>query len=236
MGTVGEDTNVWLDRGFVEDWVRTDRSGDLLALPRRMAAAIVAADRPNATVIVDVASGPGGFLAAFLEELPAVRGVWSDVSEAMQDEARRRLAPHGDRVELLPGDMRDLRAIGLPHGVDAVLTSRAAHHLDREELHEFYAEAASLLAPGGWLINLDLIGPEDVWDRRLRSVRRQFAPPGNEGPKHHHNYPLPSVQDHLDGFAHAGIRDVEMVWRAFFTCLFMGRVDGPETAAGANGK
>jgi len=32
-----------------------------------------------------------------------------------------------------------------------------------------------------------------------------------------------SVQDHLDAFAAAGITDVEVPWRAFCTCLFMGR-------------
>jgi hypothetical protein len=44
----------------------------------------------------------------------------------------------------------------------------------------------------------------------------------SDGPKHHHNYPLTSVQDHLDAFAAAGITDVELPWRAFYTCLFMG--------------
>jgi hypothetical protein len=93
---------------------------------------------------------------------------------------------------------------------------------------------ARRLGPGGWLVNLDHIGPasqagppaaagpDDVWDQRLRAARKQFGvAPG--GPKHHHDYPLASVQDHLDAFAAAGVTDVEVPWRAFCTCLFMGR-------------
>lgn len=48
----------------------------------------------------------------------------------------------------------------------------------------------------------------------------------SEGPRHHHNYPLTSIGGHLDAFAAAGITDVEVPWRAFFTCLFMGRAAG----------
>ena len=61
-----------------------------------------------------------------------------------------------------------------------------------------------------------------MWDQRLRAARKEFGVTP-DGPKHHHNYPLTSVQDHLDAFAAAGITDVEVPWRAFYTCLFMGR-------------
>jgi SAM-dependent methyltransferase len=177
-------------------------------------------------VVVDIASGPGAFLAAFLEEFPHRHGVWLDASESMLEQARERLAGYGDRVELRIGDMTDLTAARLPVGVDAIITSRAAHHLNRAELAAFYTEAAAHLAPGGWLVNLDHTGPAEVWDRRMRAVRRRFIGPRNGAGRHHHNYPLTSIQDHLDGFAAAGIDDVEIVWKAFYTCLFMGRKPG----------
>ncbi|MDX6343971.1 MAG: hypothetical protein QOH87_4109, partial [Trebonia sp.] len=40
---------------------------------------------------------------------------------------------------------------------------------------------------------------------------------------HHHDGPLPTIADHVDGYAAAGITDVDIAWRAFVTCLFMGR-------------
>ena len=68
-------------------------------------------------------------------------------------------------------------------------------------------------------------GFDEVWDQRLRSARKAFGVASN-GPRHHHNYPLTSVQDHLDAFGAAGITDVEVTWRAFITCLFTGRKAG----------
>lgn len=64
-----------------------------------------------------------------------------------------------------------------------------------------------------------------MWDKRFRTVRKRFTRPRPKGAEHHHDHPLTSVQDHLDGFAAAGITDVEIAWKAFFTCLFIGRKD-----------
>lgn len=213
---------VWREAGFARSWAQSDAFSGMLDFPRHVAAAVVAGDTPAPTCIVDVGSGPGAVLSVFLERFPSARGIWTDASEEMLGLARDRLAPFGDRVEFRIVDMTDLAGGGLPPGADVITTSRAAHHLDRDGLFAFYAQAATLLRPGGWLVNLDHIGPEDIWDKRLRAARTQFAAAA-EGPKHHHNYPLTSVRDHLEAYAAAGISDVEVVWRAFYTCLFMGR-------------
>jgi SAM-dependent methyltransferase len=213
---------VWREAGFARSWAQGDAFSDVLDFPRHMAAAVVAGDNPAPACIVDVGSGPGAVLSVFLERFPSARGIWTDASEAMLGLARDRLAPFGDRVDYRIVDMTDLAGAGLPPGADVITTSRAAHHLDRDGLFAFYAQAAALLKPGGWLVNLDHIGPEDAWDKRLRAARTQFVTVP-EGPKHHHNYPLTSVRDHLEAYAAAGIGDVEVVWRAFYTCLFMGR-------------
>jgi SAM-dependent methyltransferase len=214
---------VWQDPTFANAWSEGDTMADILGFPRRLAAALIAYDRPQVSLVVDIGSGPGAFLAALLDEFPDARGVWSDASEAMRARARDALVVYGDRVEFRVADMTDLAGGGIPGGADVILTSRAAHHLDRTGLASFYTEAAEHLAPGGWLINLDHTGPDEVWDQRFRAVRPRFAPPRREEPKHHHNYPLTSLEDHLDGYARAGIYDVEVAWKAFYTCLFMGR-------------
>jgi SAM-dependent methyltransferase len=213
---------IWREADFAQSWAQGDASQDMLGFPRQIAAAVVAGDNTEPACVIDIASGPGAVLAVFLEQFPSARGIWTDASEAMLGLARERLAPFGDRVDYRIVDMTDLTTGGLPSGADVITTSRAAHHLDRDGLFAFYAQAAARLKPGGWLVNLDHIGPTDVWDKRLRAVRKQFAA-SPEGPKHHHNYPLTSVNDHLEAFAAAGISDVEVVWRAFYTCLFMGR-------------
>ena len=219
-----ESTATWQDDDFARSWARRDSLRDMLDFPRRIAAAVVAADNPGLDLVVDIGSGPGDFLVVFLEEFPAVRGVWTDVSMAMLDLAGTRLAEFGGRVEFQAVDMTDLAAI--PDGVALITTSRATHHLDRAGLLDFYAQATAHLAPGGWLVNLDHVGTGDPWNARLRSVRKRFRAPADatDGqPSHHHNNPLPTAQDHLDGYAAAGITDVQVVWRAFYTSLFMGR-------------
>lgn len=219
-------TDIWKDAEFARRWAATDGLADLLALPRAITAALVAHDRPGAKLVADVASGPGAYLEAFLEALPDCSGVWLDASEAMLEQARQRLERFGDRVDFRIGDMGDLHAAGLPSGMDALVSSRALHHLDRAGLAGFYREAAGYLAPGGWLANLDHTGPEDVWDRRFRAVRKRFIGPDNDQGKHPHDYPFTSVRDHLDDLAAAGLDDVEVAWKAFYTCLFVARKAG----------
>jgi ubiquinone/menaquinone biosynthesis C-methylase UbiE len=216
---------VWSDPAFASAWLGADPNGaqDLLELPRLMAARLVGHETPEPRLIVDVASGAGKFLSVLLDAFPGARGVWFDASDTMLSQARADLSRFGDRVDFLVGDMGELRAGGVPAGADVLLTSRASHHLDRAELHGFYREAAGLLVPGGWLVNLDHIGPEEVWDRRYRAVRKQFSAPKTAAPAHHHNYPLPSAEDHLDGYRAAGLTEVDVAWKAFYTCLFTGR-------------
>lgn len=211
----------WRDPQFARDWAGNDGIADLLGLPRRIAAAIAAHERSDVRLVVDIGSGPGDFLAVMLEEFPAARGIWTDASPAMRTLAEQRLARYAERVDFAIVDMTALGE-SIPRDVDVLTTSRAAHHLDRAGLFAFYREAAEHLAPGGWLANLDHIGPVPAWDDRLRAVRQRFRSTP-EGPKHHHNYPLTSVQDHLDALAGAGLDEAEVVWRAFITCLFMAR-------------
>lgn len=215
----------WRQPGYAQQWAANDGIADMLALPRSIAAAVVAHDRPDVRLIVDIGSGPGDFLAVMLDEFPGARGLWTDASEAMREIARERLAAYAGRVDYALVDMTTL-GDSVPRDADVLTTSRASHHLDRDALNAFYADAAAHLAPGGWLVNLDHVGPDEAWDRRMRAVRKRFHRRSQETPSHHHNYPLTSVADHLGAFAAAGMTDVEMVWRAFITCLFMGRANG----------
>jgi SAM-dependent methyltransferase len=217
---------VWQDPQFAAAWAEADSMGDILAFPRRIAAALVGQDRPETRLVLDIGSGPGAFVAAFLDEFPAAHGICTDASEPMLVRAKEALAAYGDRVSFRTLDMTDLSTVDLPAPLDVVTTSRAAHHLDRDGLATYYRQAGELLAPGGWIVNLDHTGPEDKWDQRFRDIRPRFNRRGVEEPKHHHNYPLTSIQDHLDGLHAAGFTDVEIAWKAFYTCLFIGRKDG----------
>lgn len=214
----------WMDEALATRWTAADSLKEMLVLPRRMTATVVAADRPGTALVVDVASGPGDYLATMLDAFPDARGVWTDVSPAMQDIARPRLARYGDRVEFRIVDIEDLSA--LPSDADLVTTSRASHHLDPAALARFYTAAEEHLAAGGWLVNLDHVLSPGAWDRRLRDARNAMIPQKKDGTGHTHDKPLPTVDEHLAGLAAAGFCDVAIPWRSFYTCLFMARKDG----------
>jgi SAM-dependent methyltransferase len=212
----------WLFEGYATTWAANDGLASLLQIPWRMATALVGLQSPP-RVVVDVGSGPGTFLGELLTQYPQARGVWLDASTEMLAAAQTRLAAHGDRVTYLVGDMNELARLDLPQGVDVITNSRVAHHFRVTELQAFYQAGHDLLAPGGWLVTLDHIRPSEFWNASLRTVLPLFAGPGAGKPTHPHYYPFPTPEEHLGGLRAAGFVNVDMPWRAFYTCLFMGQ-------------
>lgn len=222
-----EDRGSWLDERFVRNWLEQDQQKTLLDFPRQLTTAVVALEQPPA-VVVDIASGPGTYLGVFLDAFPEAQGVWTDASGPMEEAARANLAAYGERVQFRILDMRDVAGSDLPVA-DVIVTSRAAHHLARPELLDFYRACFGTLAPGGWLANLDHTEPPPRWDARFKAIRKA-GKRGQEGqqaprqlPRHRHDQPRPTIAAHLETLTEAGFDDVELVWKAFHTCLFMAR-------------
>lgn len=220
---VGEGAGEWLDTSFVNAWAKDDIWVDLLSLPRRLACALVANETPSPKLIVDIGSGPGVLLGIFLQAFPAARGLWVDVSPGMLPLAQDNLAPFDGRVTYVLRDMAEMAGLTEARGADIIMTSRAIHHLDQAPLRRFYAEAAALLAPGGWLINLDHAGTGEAWSDRYSAVRHWFTRPDTGRTKHAHKYPLASADFHLEALRQAGIVDTDIPWKGFSLCLFIGR-------------
>jgi len=222
MATNDRVISSWSDTQVAQAWKANDGLLDLLALPRALALALVA-ESGSPSLVVDVGSGPGTILAQALDRFPQARGVWYDASPAMQDLARETLSAHLDRVEFVVGDAADLLDCTAARGADLITNSRVAHHFDADGLRKFYRDCAELLAPDGWVVTLDHILPPGDWDRRYRAVITQFAGPNAGKPGHPHYFPFPSVQQHLDALAAAGLTDADLAWKAMYTCLYLGR-------------
>jgi SAM-dependent methyltransferase len=141
----------------------------------------------------------------------------------MRERAEETLAPFAGRVSYVVGDMARLAELGLPAGADVITNSRVAHHLSATELEGFYQAGAQLLASGGWLVTLDHIRPEPSWDKRLRAVLPVFAGPNAGKPTHPHSYPCPTLADHVTAMNRARLDEIDAPWRAFYSCLVMGR-------------
>lgn len=132
---------------------------DMLATGVELLAALT---EPTARVL-DLGGGTGALSAAVLEGLPQARVTVLDVDGEMLAEARRRLAPFGDRVRFSEASFLD----ELPP-TDAVVASLALHHVhDLERKTALYRAVRASLVPGGAFLNLDAAITED---ERLRAL------------------------------------------------------------------
>ena len=98
--------------------------------------------------VLDAGCGTGRVTERLLARLPEGHVVALDQSPAMLVEARRRLAPFGDRVEYVKADL--LEPLPIEGQVDAVLSTATFHWVpDHDAL---FANLARVLRPGAWLV------------------------------------------------------------------------------------
>lgn len=109
-----------------------DRNGGLLPVYHFNASA-TSALVPRGGMILDLGSGSGQYLAYLARCRPDLRIIGLDLSEPMIRAGRAMLksAQLSDRVELIQGDMTDLRAI-TPRRVDLISSVFSLHHLPSE--------------------------------------------------------------------------------------------------------
>ena len=98
--------------------------------------------------VLDAGCGSGRVTQLLLERLPTGHVVALDGSAAMLDEARRRLAAYGDRVDYIRADLTAPLPVTPP--VDAILSTATFHWvLDHDAL---FRHLAAVVLPGGRLV------------------------------------------------------------------------------------
>ena len=185
---------------------------------------LLAALAPPTAHVLDLGGGTGALSAAVLRGLPEARVTLLDVDRAMLDQARRRLAAFGHRVELREGSFFD----PLP-AVDAVVASLALHHVrDLGAKTECYRAIHAALAQGGVFLNLDAAITDaprlnalvfDRWAARMaehgitgKEAHDHFAAWASED----RYFPL---DDELAALRRAGFDEVECFWRRGATAI-----------------
>jgi trans-aconitate 2-methyltransferase len=101
----------------------------------------------GAETVLDAGCGSGRVTARLAERLPRGHVVALDGSMSMLETARRRLAPFGDRIRFVLGDLMLPLPINEP--VDAIVSTATFHWVpDHDAL---FANLAAVLRPGGRL-------------------------------------------------------------------------------------
>ena len=101
--------------------------------------------------VLDCGCGSGRVTEQLLSRLPHGRVIALDASASMLDQARRRLAPAGERVRFIEADLLELApaTLGDDAPVDAVFSSATFHWItDHQRL---FANLAGVLRTGGQL-------------------------------------------------------------------------------------
>jgi tRNA (cmo5U34)-methyltransferase len=113
--------------------------------------------------IIDLGTGTGALAAAILEGNPTARVKLVDIDPAMLEAARERVAPYGERAELVHASFD----AALPP-CDAVVASLALHHVpELNRKRALYARIHAALRPGGGLVIADATVHEQGREREL---------------------------------------------------------------------
>jgi tRNA (cmo5U34)-methyltransferase len=139
----------------------------------QMALEVLPFESDAGLVGLDLGIGTGYFTERFLEAFPQAKVHAVDGAKTMIDLAKTRLGGRGKQVSFHVGDFRALgQLLASVETFDVVLSSYALHHLTRDEKTSVVGTALSLLRPGGWLVNADIIVADTPGaEQRIQDIR-----------------------------------------------------------------
>ena len=151
----------WISRWDAQqEWYMPDREERFTVLIDAVEAG-VGRDDP---LVLDLGCGPGSLAVRLLDRMPAARVVAVDTDPLLLALGR---AAYGGRSGLRFAD-RDLRepgwagALGLDRAADAAVSTTALHWLDGAQLRAMYAELATVLGPGGLMLDGDHLKEDEA--------------------------------------------------------------------------
>ncbi|MGJ3250567.1 MAG: class I SAM-dependent methyltransferase [Elainellaceae cyanobacterium] len=112
--------------------------------------------------IADLGCGDGVISEAILTHYPDSRVIAIDFSEPMLHQARQRLVPFGDRVDIRHADLHSSWQSTL-NQVDAVVSGYCIHHLSDTRKRSLYQEIYHQLKPGGCFLNIEHVSSRTAW-------------------------------------------------------------------------
>lgn len=145
-------------RTWVERW---ERQQERYAVDREERFTVIAdvvehtvADRTS-PLLLDLGCGPGSLAARLAARVPSAEIVAVDMDPVLLELARTHHSDAARYVDAVIGADGWVRALGLDRPLDAAVSTTALHYLSEPVLLRTYRSLASLLRPGGVLVNGD---------------------------------------------------------------------------------
>ena len=204
---------------------------------------LLAARQQPVRSFLDLGCGDAVLAAAILARYPQARGLLLDFSEPMLRAARQRLGERLGQLEFKQVDYADTQWAACTTGFapfDAIVSGFSIHHQPDPRKRELYAEAFSLLSPGGWFVNIEHVASPTPWLESIHDelfVDAMYALSGRE--KHGKtreqvaaNYHgradkaanlLAPVEHQCEWLREIGYQDVDCYLKIFELAVFGGR-------------
>ncbi len=125
--------------------------------------------------LLDLGCGKGYLASLLLARHPTLRLVGVDVSESALAEARCNLSQHGERIQLVAGDLQTVDGVEIPdRPYRFIVSALTFHDLTESAKRQVIEAAARWLAPGGFLLLYDRVRlveaslfplQQAIWDR-----------------------------------------------------------------------
>ena len=212
----------WKEENRVRDYVAAnDAVAGEIAAVFDLITAVLPYDREAPLRVLDIGTGHGVFAAAVLDAFPGSAAIGLDISDAMMEEGRQRMARFGDRFRYHLGDFADgSLPADLPGPFDVTVSSRAIHHITTDAKRRLFGEIYRRTANGGCFFDLDNMRPRDPFlAERYRAIpdpgaaprqpRLEGQAPRTGGGREH---PDP-VNEQLALLREVGFAHVDCVWK-----------------------
>jgi trans-aconitate methyltransferase len=151
-----------LSMATAERWVkRWERQQQRYAVDREERFTVIADVVEHVTegqarpLVVDLGCGPGSLAARLAERLPHAEVVAADMDPLLLELARTHHADAARYVDAVIGEDGWTEALALDRPLDAAVSTTALHYLPEDTLRRTYTQLATLLRPGGVLVNGD---------------------------------------------------------------------------------
>jgi tRNA (cmo5U34)-methyltransferase len=223
----------WKEGDRVADYVtQNDRDAQQMAEVFGILTTILPYERDQALRLLDIGSGHGVAAAAVLDAFPNSTAIGLDISEAMMEIGRERMARFGDRFRYQVGDFADgTLPSDLSGPFDIVVSSRAIHHITPDAKRRLFADIFEHMATGGCFMDVDNMRQRDDF---LKARYAQADPPrpgyGNRdqqaprtGGSREHPDP---VAEQLESLRAAGFAHVDCYWKRLGRALIGGFKEG----------